>query len=102
MKGLSARFCGHYLLDACSPRVLGGIGVYLNAGFLNRLRVWRQVKHPLTNAACDIETVDHIHVRHLSLAVGARVHLRLGRVVVNARSRSSGLARLATTHGSEA
>ena len=84
MKLLRARFRRQYFLHAGRATVLGRIGVDLNTRFLNRFGIWSEIEDTLTNSAGHVQSIDHVHVRHLALTIGAGIHLGLCRKVVHA------------------
>ena len=98
---LRSRLGGADHLDRAAAAVLGREGVDLDARLLDRVGVRRQVQHALTDAARHVEPVDDELVGDRALAVGAGVDGRFGRVVVDARSRRAGAARLSAAHRAE-
>jgi hypothetical protein len=89
---------GHHLLHSGRPAVFARICIDLDGALLDRFGIRGEIEDALPDAAGDVESVDDEHVRHLTLAVGAGIHLRLGRVVVDAGAGRAGFAGLAAAH----
>ena len=74
MEGVRAGLGGHDGLDGAGTAVVDGVGVGLDAGFLDGVCVGGEVDDAGTDAAGDIETVYDVEVAVGAAAVGASVN----------------------------
>ena len=88
MKAVRARPRRKQGLQARSATVLHGVCIYLDAGFLNGLRLRRDVQNALPNSTRYVQTINNVLVVVLTLAVRAHVDLFFRREIVRTRSRA--------------
>ena len=79
---IRARSGGKDRLQSCRAAVLHRKRIHLDAGFLNRFWLGRQVQHTLPDSTGHIEPVYHVLIVVLTLAVGAGIDLLFGGVIV--------------------
>lgn len=92
-------------LDGTGGAIIDSKSVDLNARFLNRVGIGREVQNPLPNSARHVEPVHNKQVGHRALAVGTDIDLCFGGVVVHPgtrRATSSGDAPAHRSHSGNA
>src|SRR5206468_5305724 len=87
MESILAGLRGHGELDRARVPILHGKGVDLVGRFLDDVGIWSEVQDTLPDGAGYVQAVHDPHVRDPALAVGAGIHFRFRREVVDTRSR---------------
>ena len=87
-----ARFGSEHGLQSSSAAIFAGERIDLNGGFLDCVGLRGEIQNALAYTAGDIETIDHVLVVILALAIGAGVNLLFGGVVIHTRCRTAGRA----------